>query len=244
MFNGVKSLKEFCYGKGLRLNLIAVILGIMVLAPMVVTAEELNPCVYPADSTVYGKTFGEWSEEWWKWILSIPSSSNPLLDETGEFCAEGQSGDVWFLAASWVGTTKLECEVPAGKAIFIPIINTECSKIEGYGKTQKDFRSSANNLMDSVTETKVTVDSEDLECYRAESKLFVFKLPDDNVLEKFGWIIPEFEGARSSPTVSDGYWIMLKPLSPGKHMIYIYGKAVFSDGSDFTTEMTYDLQVV
>lgn len=42
--------------------------------------------------------------------------------------------------------------------------------------------------MDSVTETKVTVDGKDLECYRAESKLFVFKLPDDNVLEKFDWI--------------------------------------------------------
>lgn len=42
--------------------------------------------------------------------------------------------------------------------------------------------------------------------------------------------LPEFEGARFSPTVSDGYWIMLKPLFPGKHTIYIYGKAVFSDG--------------
>jgi hypothetical protein len=62
------------------------------------------------------------------------------------------------------------------------------------------------------------VDGKDLECFRAESKLFVFKLPEDNVLEKFGWIIPEFEGAKSSPTVSDGYWIMLKTLSLGKHM--------------------------
>lgn len=91
-------------------------------------AQELNPGVYPPDSILYGKAYGEWSEEWWKWILSIPESSNPPLDETGEFCAEGQSGDIWFLASSWVGVTKLEYEVPAGKAIFIPIINTGAQK--------------------------------------------------------------------------------------------------------------------
>lgn len=41
------------------------------------------------------------------------------------------------------------------------------------------------------------------------------------------------------------YWIMLAPLSAGKHTIYIYGKAenAFPDGSDLVTEMTYNLDV-
>jgi hypothetical protein len=248
MFNGVKSLKEFCCGKGLRLSLIAVILGIMMLAPMVSAAEDVNPGVYPVDSVICGKTYGEWSAEWWKWILAIPTSSNPFMDDgSGEFCAEGQSGDVWFLAGSWVGTTKLNCEVPAGKAIFFPIFNNECSKIEGYGETQKELRDSTNSIIDCVTVTEVKVDGKrlkNLDDYRAESKLFVFKLPEDNVLEEFGWIVPEFEGARSSPAVSDGYWIMLEPLSEGEHKIYVYGKAVFDDGSTFETKMTYCITVV
>lgn len=217
------------------------------LAPMVAAAEELNPCrnsnpgVYPADSVICGKTYGEWSAEWWKWAFSIPSSSNPLMDDgSGEFCAEGQSGDVWFLAGSWVGTTKIECEVPAGKAIFFPIVNAECSRIEGNGETEEELRACANAIMDNVTVTNVTVDGrqlKNLDDYRVESDLFLFKLPNDNVLGLC---------SGSSPSVADGYWIMLEPLSKGKHVIYVYGKAegVMPDGSDFETEMTYCLNVV
>ena len=31
-----------------------------------------------------------------QWVLSIPADRNPLMDMTGEFCGEGQSGAVWF----------------------------------------------------------------------------------------------------------------------------------------------------
>ena len=236
MFKGVKSLKEFCSRKRLRMNVIAVILGIMVLAPMVATADDVNPGVYPVNSEIYGKTYGEWSEEWWKWILSIPESSNPLFDDgSGKFCAEGQSGDVWFLAGSWVGTTKLKCEVPAGKAIFFPIINGEASTIEGNGKTEEELRAVANYYMDCVTVTEATVDGKPfkkLKNYRVESSLFKFRLPTDNILGLH---------PGSSNSVSDGYWIMLEPLSKGEHVIHIRGKA---PKLDFETEMTYYLKVV
>lgn len=238
MFNGVKSLKEFCHGKGLRLGLIAVILGIMVLAPMVAAADDVNPGVYPVDSVIYGKTYGEWSAEWWKWVFAIPASSNPLMDDGSGKFFEGQSGDVWFLAGSWNGNTKLKCEVPAGKAIFIPIINGECSRIEGNGETEEELRACASNQMDYVTVTEAKVDGrklKNLDNYRVESDLFIFKLPKDNVLG----LNPE-----SSKSVADGYWIMLEPLSKGEHKIYVYGKAVFNDGSSFETEMMYYITVV
>lgn len=245
MFKGVKSLKEFCYGKRLRMTVIAVILGIMVLAPMVAAADDVNPGVYPVDAEPFGKTYGEWSEEWWKWILSIPTSVNPFMDDgSGKFCAKKQSGDVWFLPGNWVGTKELECEVPAGKAIFFPIINNECSTIEGYGETEDELHNNTTGIIDGVTVIKATVDGKPLKQlkeYRVESSLFEFKLPGDNVLEKFDWIVPEFEGAKSSNSVSDGYWIMLEPLSPGKHEIYIYGKL---PKFDFETEMTYHITVV
>lgn len=245
MFNGVKSLKEFCHGKGLRLSLIAVILGIMVLAPMVSAAKNPNPGVYPVDSVICGKTYGEWSAEWWKWILSIPTSVNPFMDDgSGKFCAKKQSGDVWFLAGSWVGTTEVKCKVPAGKAIFFPIINNECSTIEGYGETEGELRNNTKDIIDGVTVIEATVDGKplkQLKKYRVESPLFEFKLPGDNVLKEFGLIVPEFEGAKSSKSVSDGYWIMLEPLSPGEHEIYIYSKL---PKYDFETEMTYYITVV
>lgn len=243
MFDGVKSLKEFYHGKGLRLNLIAVVLGIMVFAPMVAAAENLNSCgnpnpgVYPVDSVICGKTYGEWSAEWWKWIFSIPASSNPLFDDGSGKFFEGQSGDVWFLAGSWVGTTKLNCEVPAGKAIFVPIINGECSRIEGNGETEEELRACANDQMDCVTVTEAKVDGrklKNLDEYRVESDIFLFKLPKDNILGLH---------PGSSMSVADGYWIMLEPLSKGEHEIYIHGIAEL-DGFTFETEMTYCITVV
>jgi hypothetical protein len=37
---------------------------------------------------------------------------------------------------------------------------------------------------------------------------------------------------------------MLEPLCAGKHKIYIYGKAVFPDGSEFVTEMNHTLNEI
>lgn len=243
MFNGVKSLKEFRCGKGLRLNFIAVILRIMVLAPMVAAADDVNPGVYPVDSVICGKTYGEWSAEWWKWAFSIPLESNPLTDTTGEHFAVGQSGDVWFIGGiissqpSPIQVTRT-CTIPSGKALFFPIFNGECSRIEGNGETEEELRACANYQMDCVTVKEAKVDGKklkNLDDYRVESDLFLFKLPKDNVLGLC---------AGSSPSVADGYWIMLEPLSKGEHEIYIHGIAEFPDGSTFETEMTYCLKAV
>ncbi len=238
----MKSLKKYLFGKKLRLNVIAIILVIMVLAPMVAAAEKPNPGVVPVNSNFHGKTYGDWSAEWWKWVLSIPADRNPLNDTTGKFTTEAQSGDVWFLTGSWIGTKELKINVPAGKAIFFPIINAECSKIEGNGNTQKELRAAAKALIDNVTVKEAIIDGRrlNLDNYRVASKLFYFRLPAENNI--LNVTVPPY----SSPAVSDGYWIMLKPLSEGKHKIYIYGKAehVPPDNSEFVTEMNYTLNVM
>ena len=74
MFNGVELFKKLSFGKKLRLSVVAIILGIMVLAPMVAAAGNPNPGVVPVNSNFHGKTYGDWSADWWKWALSIPKS--------------------------------------------------------------------------------------------------------------------------------------------------------------------------
>lgn len=54
-----------------------------------------------AEPQVLGKTIGEWSAKWWRWAFAIPASTNPMLDDDGEFCPVGQQGPVWFLAGVW-----------------------------------------------------------------------------------------------------------------------------------------------
>src|SRR5207247_2134376 len=62
--------------------------------------NQRNPLVLPPGSAPYGKTYGEWSAEHWKWLLSIPAATNPANDFTGANGAIGQSGPVWFLCGS------------------------------------------------------------------------------------------------------------------------------------------------
>ena len=60
-----------------------------------------NPGVLPPNSSVLGKSYGEWGAEWWKWAVSIPLAINPMNDQTGANAAQGQSGSVWFLAGTF-----------------------------------------------------------------------------------------------------------------------------------------------
>jgi hypothetical protein len=57
--------------------------------------------IFTTDSRPYGLTYGEWTAKWWQWAYSIPSDVHPAYDDNGKYCAEGQSGPVWFLAGTY-----------------------------------------------------------------------------------------------------------------------------------------------
>jgi hypothetical protein len=48
-------------------------------------------------------------------------------------------------------------------------------------------------------------------------------------------------GVTSGSSVSDGYFVMLKPLSPGSHVIHF--KGYFGPAADQWIELTYNLTV-
>ncbi len=49
-----------------------------------IEAAELS--VFLPNEKPFGLTYGEWSAEWWKWLLSSPIDSNPSTDKTGKYC--------------------------------------------------------------------------------------------------------------------------------------------------------------
>ena len=106
--------------------LVVVGLGLVMAGPRSVAQadDDARWQVIPRDANTYGNSSGEWSARWWQWAFSIPAATNPVLDETGAHCAEGQSGPVWFLAGSFFGGTfERACTVPPDKALFLPIVN-------------------------------------------------------------------------------------------------------------------------
>jgi hypothetical protein len=77
----------------------------------------------------------------------------------------------------------------------------------------------------------------DLFSYRAISpRAFDYTLPPtDNVYQFFGLDV----SGRIYPAVSDGYWLMLAPLSVGHHDVNFGGSA-----GEMTLDITYHITVV
>src|SRR5262245_54265141 len=89
------------------------------------TDDDQRPRIAPIGTRPEGQTYGRWAAEWWQWALGIPAAGNPLIDTTGEDCAQRQVDNVWFLAGSVSGDPVVRtCEIPLGKSLFFPIINT------------------------------------------------------------------------------------------------------------------------
>jgi hypothetical protein len=61
---------------------------------------------------------------WVRWAESLPWLDGPIKDQTGEHCADGQDGPVWYLAGTAGGPVVRQCDIPAGKQLFFPLINT------------------------------------------------------------------------------------------------------------------------
>ncbi|HJT85750.1 MAG TPA: hypothetical protein VJ697_14805 [Nitrososphaeraceae archaeon] len=191
----------------------------------------------------FGLSYGEWSAEWWKWLLSSPSDSNPSTDRTGQYCNMNQNNsNVWFLAGTSGGYEERKCSIPEGMAILASPIEVICTFAEYPElKTHEDLRNCAKSDQDAVKDVKLTIDSKpirDLQKYRVQSSLFNITLPENNI---FG-VSPQITEA-----ISDGTFIMLKDLPVGRHTIYASGfLADFTTSGtlNFVSEVKYDINII
>jgi hypothetical protein len=206
--------------------------------------------LFPSYSRPYNLTLGEWTARWWQWGYSIPKNINPAYDDNGRYCVEKQSGPVWFLAGTYGHPVVRHCDIPSGKAILLPILNSECSFAEFPKlKTLSELRICAKTIQDQVTKVNVSVDGmplPHLEKYRIQSPPFNFTLPQGNILG--------LAANTSTQAIADGNWVFLKPLSTGTHKIMFKGEVqprternpttnsfAFPSGWDFET--IYNLTV-
>jgi len=198
--------------------------------------------VFTPNSEPYNKTYGEWNQKWWEWAQIEPIESNPIHDPTGEKCAVNQvDPNVWFLAGTTGGRVERDCTIPSSKAIFFPLLNTECSTAEDPSLTTEEaLRDCArNNAPDKARVVlKASVDGQeipDLEKYWTESSLYNYTLTEGNI-----W------GVAAGPTqeVAAGYYLMLRPLPPGTHVVQFSGANIDLAGTQtFATEVIYNLTV-
>jgi hypothetical protein len=178
-------------------------------------ADNINPGVFALDSKPYGSTYEDWTIKFWQWLLPIPADKNPMTDTTGERCRENQnsSSPIFFLVFLGGGSAVRTCDVPVGKAILVPVNVVECSFAEMNVKTEEELRRCAEEDESSNPGLFLSVDRKqfkDLETYRVHSRAFDTNIPENPIFGKPG----------PTRAVSDGYWVILEPLTPGKHDIH------------------------
>lgn len=178
------------------------------------TRSTRNATTYAPGALVHGSTYAEWNARQWQWTTSFPLDANPGHDVSGDTCANGQSGPVFFLPHNFA-----PCTVPADTAILVPIAGTECSTREPApfsGASEEELRNCASREVDRYINVRVTVDGQevpDIEMYRTSSPLFTLSLPERNILGA---------PAGMAHAVAEGYQVILKPLPPGDHEIVVH----------------------
>lgn len=243
-----------------RLGLVAALL-VLAAQTTVVRAgggDDGNAGVLPPNSHPYGKSYGQWSAEHWKWLYSIQTATHPLFqDGNVDLSLHQPPGKVWFLGGTFsttpapggvIGIVHRTGTVPAGKALFFPIIDWEqdnavpppdpwttstTAELRGFAKAAMD---TATGIACEIDEVSVKGLSDVLTTkYRATSPVFTYVLPaTDNVDQFFGFdITGPVPGA-----VADGIYLMLAPLPPGQHTIHFMGLL-----PGFALDITYNLTV-
>lgn len=187
--------------------------------------ESEGPEIVPVDTKVYGKTYGQWSDAWEQWILSLHSKDNPFTSST---CIKtNQPKKVFFL----VGTDghTITCVIPEDTFLFFPIINFaffEDPKAEDPNFNPPYVPATwvrflreafaANKVSLKATIDRVPVKG--LTQYLVSTnpkKPFSAHIMVDNVLFPPGTITEPLDWIG----VNVGYYLMLRPLDEGKHVI-------------------------
>jgi hypothetical protein len=182
-----------------------------------------------------GKTYPQHAAAFWKWALSQPTASNPLVDATGANCDVGQSGRNWYLAGAFAGeTVARSCTVPRGKNLVLPIFNYLVAAFPTDPPEQREvsyLRETASVARDAQVELEIDGRAVKLNGFFEESKVFQVTLPEDNIFGLTG------SDREFSPAVDAGYYVAIAPLERGLHTIHAYGEL---DGAavDVTWEIT------
>ena len=207
-----------------------------------------RPGVAPIFSKPGGQTYGRWAVEWWQWALGVPAATNPLLDVTGENCAQRQVDDTWFLAGSFVSDPVVrECTIPEGKALFFPLINNFSGAFLNdppEQRTEEFLREQAE--CEFPVKLFAEIDGVEVKRLRrfstgktgSQSPLFNVQLPPDNIVGADEDVIPELV---LSPSAEEGFYLFVRPLSLGEHMVRWVAEGC--QGADFVQDITYFLTI-
>jgi hypothetical protein len=195
--------------------------------------------ILPPGGKPYGLTYAEHIKNFWKWTLGIPAKDNPMNDQTGQKCATGQnsSSPIFYLEQNNGGASQRTCKVPAGKALFIPVMTVEESDKESPGASDQDLSKSATTDQDSANSLYLKIGDkecnyQDLLKYRVHTDAYNLNFANNGI---FGII-------QGGPTrdVADGFFVMTEPLAKGTYLIHFKSSCCISS-TPFAQDIAYTI---
>ena len=209
----------------LFLIVIGIIFGLVFLPTLtnIAYSQGSNQTVYSTDSKPFGVPYQDWVEGWWNWTLGITADKHPRDDPTRS-CNVNQNGSVWFLPDSLnieSASNPRICDVPVGKAIFIPVVTGALSTLEKPDYNDNQLIKEALACDNYSNNRRAEVDGvsinglNDPVAYRTNSThVYNVKIVDDNIYNIKGGTGRGF---------ADGWFLFVKPLAIGEHKIHVAG---------------------
>jgi hypothetical protein len=246
---------------------------VAVLAIMIAPALTRGATVELPHATVEGKPLSEWSAEWWQRVFALPvyaadgkTITHPQFDaplNPGDtvnttYGQPSNDGKVFFLFGSFFGgTLDRTVNVPAGKPVFLPILNSEWSNPDTApppdftsppgNYTQAELAAFAKRQGDTVTDLSASLDGQDVPdlLSHREAATFTYTQPAEHSITQTFFGNPITGPVESA---ADGIYLMISGLEPGEHTLTFTGSSPDNSGTPpllgaFTVDMTYHLNV-
>jgi len=239
----MKSIKKINFVTGLVFIAFTIMLAVSCKKKDSTTPAVTSP-VFQSGTTMYGFTYADWTAAWWKWNLQFDCAHFPLKDTTGLLENQNQSGSVFFLSGRRGHT--LSVTVPSGVSLFLPLITFESdypcasdtSSHPAAGETVEHFlTTSTQGSVNAMDHLSLTIDGDSvmkISSYKILSPVFTMTANAD-----LGNCYDDCIAGVKQSFVGGGYFIMLRPLSAGKHTIHRVGGA--SSLFPFLYDITYNI---
>jgi hypothetical protein len=177
-----------------------------------------------------GHSLSEWAADWCRWTYAQTDCSvSTAEDADGSHCGAYQdSGSpVFFLDSGMPITERTACEIPGGKAIFVPIASImvdNAGVAEDERMTEADMKAVLSEIKSSMRDLVLKLDGapvDDLTDWSVDPTLFDYTLPPEP-----NWYTCNGSSGvtgKISPAYFTGFFALLPPPAPGSHTLEYAG---------------------
>jgi hypothetical protein len=213
---------------------------------------------YSKDEHPFGISYSDWVAKFWNWDFSIPidSQTNTLAGLKDNGCLMHKDNSMVMLVDTAAGGIwKQKCTISRTEGILIPIWTGECDQalkgFDSYSFKQLSECARAYDL--GIVKGQVKVDNTPVATLDAiDYKTNVMNNVTEVYTKQFNAIVPKeshlvSERYGTFPAAAHGWFVFLKPLQPGNHVVYyqnsVEATTLSGAGNMNSGQFTYYLNV-